>query len=144
MKVSIEHGELKEGMIKKTTYFTVSVTIAFTDEEREIIEKRGLRNTVLYERGIPANKSAGGYNNELQIAKGALSTAINIGKGLLDAEDIRVLRISTLLKGKDTFTLATPSEAKTYEENLKAALVVMKGYIMDNAGIENKSTSFEL
>lgn len=148
MRVSIEHGEIREGMIRKTTYHTVSVLVEFTDEEKQIIEQRGLQRDVLLNRGVPANEDASKYDSSSlsdKLASGnMLGLAVGIGKALIIKEDIRILRISTLLKGKDTFVLRQPSDAKNYEEELKDALVKMKGYIVDNAGIEQKSTSFEL
>lgn len=148
MRVSIEHGEIREGIVRKTTYHTVSVLVEFTDEEKRIIEQRGLQRDVLLNRGVPANEDPSKYESSSlsdKLSSGNyLGLAVGIGKAMLTKEDIRVLRISTLIKGRDTFVLRQPSDAKNYEEELKDALVKMKGYILDNEGIEQKSTSFEL
>ena len=123
MRVSIDHGEKTEGLVFKKNYYTVTVKVEFSEEEKQIIKQRKVSGFTVLKRGVPANQDA--------------RKAVGI-------EDIYDMRISALLSGADTYFLATVGEAKAYESDVKDALVQLKAFLQDNAGIEQKSTSFEL
>jgi hypothetical protein len=109
MRVSISHHTIRKGFILKTTFYEVHLSIAFTHEEKQIIRQRNLAKTKLLDRR-PAD------------ARG-------------DARDEKFeLRLSDLLNGRvDRFRCATPSAAKTYEEDLLHVLAQVKLWISDNA-----------
>lgn len=123
MKVSIEHGEKAEGFIRKTTYYTVTTTVEFSEEEKAIMAKSKLDKKVLMNRPIPANQNPAKF------------------KGMEDVFDLSMYK---LLKGPDVYFFDNVADAKAYEEELKEALGNLKRAITANAGIEKKSTSFEL
>lgn len=141
MKVMIEHREKAVGTLRRRTLHGVQVHIQFSGEELAIIEKRGLKYDVVLERGYSAdvsdNKAIKQENRGL--GKRLLNAAVNGA----DANTTN-LTINKLMKGADLFFLSTPLEAKEYEEALKNRLVVLKGYIVENEGVEEKATSFEL
>lgn len=123
MRVSIEHEEEKHGLFRKTTYYTVSLTVDFSEEEKQVIKDSDLGDSLILERPPQAN----------------------IKDSTQGLEDIFHLRIKDLVKGKpDKHTWATPAEAKNYEADLKEVLPKLKEYIEQNSGIEEKSTTFEL
>lgn len=141
MKVSIEHKEKTTGMLRKTTFHGVEVSVTFSEEERSIIEQRDLKYDVVLERG---------YSADISESKAMAQENRGLGRKLLTAAISGVdantthLTISKLMKGPDLFYLSTPLDAKAYEDQLKDGLVTLKGYIVGNEGIEEKSTSFEL
>lgn len=138
MKVDISHVEKKQGMVFKKTLHGVTVHVQFNDEEKTIIDQRNLKNTLVLERGIPADVNAEKFENRGLTKK--LVTAAVSGR----AANHFHLTISKLLNGPDTYFTETPGQAKDYEAELKEALPKLKDYIMDNAGIEQKDSSFEL
>lgn len=121
MKIDIKHTERQAGLFKKKTYYDVTVDVKFTEEEKHIIEKQELRRQVLLERERPADRNDGKVH-----------------------DDVWWLEVFQLLKKPNVYTLATPLEAKTYENDVIASLKNLKGYLDANASVENKSTSLEL
>ena len=109
MRVSISHQTVRKGLVLKTTYYEVRLSVAFTHEEKQIIRQRGLLKTKLLDRR-PAN-------------------ARN------DARDEKFeLRVEHLMNERpDHFLCETPSKAKIYEENLLDVLGQMKHWLDDNA-----------
>ena len=109
MRVSLSHHTVRKGILFKKTYHEVHLTVAFTHEEKQIIQQRGLLKTKLVDRR-PAN------------AKN-------------DARDEKFeLRVEHLMDGQtDRFLCATPSKSKIYEDDLLAVLVQMKAWLDDNA-----------
>lgn len=123
MRVNIEHGETQTGMFSKTTHHTVTVNVQFTEEEKHIIKQRKIGDAAVVERGVPSDRDARKFDG---------------------IEYVFNLTIDKLLKGEDTYAFSTPLEAKQYEELLKDSLQNLKNYIVENEGVENKSTTFEL
>ena len=109
MRVSIDHQTTRKGLILKSTYHEVSLQVAFTHEEKQIIRQRKLESTKLLDRR-PADAK-------------------------VDARDEKFeLRIEDLMDGKiDRFLCATPSQSTIYEETLLDALARLKLWLDDNA-----------
>ncbi|SDL26197.1 hypothetical protein [Aliiruegeria lutimaris] len=109
MRVSIDHQTTRKGFVLKTTYHEVSLQVAFTHEEKQIIRQRKLESAKLLDRR-PADAK-------------------------VDARDEKFeLRIEDLMDGKiDRFLCATPSQSKIYEENLLDVLARLKLWLDDNA-----------
>jgi hypothetical protein len=49
MKVDISRGEGEKGLFKKTKYYSVGISVSYTEEEKAIIKKRGIGDTVVCE-----------------------------------------------------------------------------------------------
>ncbi|MCB1418703.1 MAG: hypothetical protein KDJ74_06760 [Notoacmeibacter sp.] len=108
MRIAIRHEEVREGLVFKTTFHDVCVTVDFTHEERQIITQRKLGDHVLLERA-PA------------------------GADMEDDADWYVLKVGHLVERKpDRHRTANPSEAKLYEDRLVAALHSMKAWLTAN------------
>ena len=141
MKVSIDHTEKTTGVLRKTTLHGVQIHVQFSEEEQAVIEGRDLRYDVVLERGysadIPEGKAMKQENRSL--GRALLNAAVN-GR---DANTTN-LTINKLMNGPDLYFLATPLEAKEYEDVLKGKLVQLKDYIVGNERVEEKSSSFEL
>lgn len=109
MRVTIDHQTIRKGVLLKTTYYEVSLTVAFTHEEKQIIRQRGLLKTKLVDRR-PANAKVDDRDEKFE------------------------LRVEHLMDGRtDRFLCATPSKSKIYEEDLLAVLEQMKRWLDDNA-----------
>lgn len=141
MKVTINHVQKTTGMIRKTTHHGVTVKVQFSSAELAIIRQRHLEPDVVLERG---------YSSELSPAQIEKQENRSLGKSLLKAavsgrDSLNThLTVATLMKGEDTFYLGRPVEAKEYEDELKAGLVQLKGWIEGNADVETETASFEL
>lgn len=123
MRVSIDHGETTTGLFAKKTHYTVSVTVQFSEEEKQIIRQRKLEKSIVLERSIPSDRDPRKFDG---------------------IEDVFNLTIHKLMGGTDTYTLETPLEAKEYDEVLRAGLQDLKAFIVGNESVEEKSSSFEL
>ena len=123
MKIDIKHEEIQSGLIFKKTHYAVVLHVIFSEEEKSIIENRGIRRDVVLKRGVPSNRDPSKYQN------------------LPDTFD---LEIFMLMDGPDQYALATPLEAKEYEAQLVEALPNLKEYIMANADLSGQGQSFEL
>lgn len=109
MRVTIDHSTVQKGLLLKTTYYEVCLTVNFSHEERQIIRGRGLLKTKLVDRR-PADARVD------------------------DRDDKFEFRVEHLIDGKtDRFLCATPSKSKIYEEELLAILAQMKLWLNDNA-----------
>lgn len=115
MRVSICHDTVRRGWLFKTTYYEVSLSVALSHEEKQIIRQRNLLKTTLLGRRPADAKN--------------------------DARDERFeLRVEHILNGQtDRFLLATPSKAKIYEDNLLAVLSQMKLWLEDNAEVGSRT-----
>lgn len=127
MRVNIEHKETTTGLIFRKGVHSVVLTVSFTEEERAVIHKHRLQDTIIVERRLP-NFRLKGMDRE---------TYENL-------KDTYHLKISNLLKGPDTWTVETPLDAKVYDEEVRAALPRLKSYIEGNATPVKKSETFEL
>ena len=141
MKVSIDHKEKSVGMLRRSTLHGIEVHIQFSEEELAVIEARDLKDTTVLERGYSADVSeTKAIKQENRgLGRAILNAAVN-GK---DANTTN-LTINKLMRGPDLYYVTTPLEAKAYEDQLKEQLVVLKGYIVGNEQVEEKSSSFEL
>ena len=141
MKVSIDHKEKSVGMLRRSTLHGIEVHIQFSEEELAVIEARDLKYTTVLERGYSADVSeTKAIKQENRgLGRAILNAAVN-GK---DANTTN-LTINKLMRGPDLYYVTTPLEAKAYEDQLKEQLVVLKGYIVGNEQVEEKSSSFEL
>lgn len=105
-------------MFKKTTFYTVTVKVDFTEEEAAVIKKADLDRAVVMEREVPPNR------NEVE-------------PGYWD------LKVYQLADG-NTYVCRTTGEAQAYEEELKEALPLVKQAIDNNRDVQVENKSFEL
>jgi hypothetical protein len=138
MKVSLSHEEKKTGMIRKTTHHGVTVHVQFSPAEEAIVRERKLERTVILERDYPSD-----VDPEKFESKGLARRMATAAVSGMDALHFH-LTIGKLLKGPDTYFMATPLQAKEYEARLREQLPMLKEYIVENEGVEQKSDSFEL
>ena len=109
MRISIKHETVRRGLLFKTTFYEVSLTVLFTHEEIQIIRQRKLMQTKLLDRR-PATAKVDDRDSKF---------ALNVGD---------------IVNGKtDRFLCATPSASKRYEEMLLDTLKQLKLWISDNA-----------
>lgn len=109
MRISIKHETVLRGLLFKTTYYQVSLTVLFTHEEIQIIRQRKLMQTKLLDRR-PATAKVDDRDSKFE------------------------LLVGDIVNGKtDQFLCATPSASKIYEERLLATLQQLKLWISDNA-----------
>ena len=109
MRVSISHHDVRRGLLFKKTYYEVHLSVAFTHEEKQIIQQRGLLKTKLADRR-PADARVDDRDEKFE------------------------LRVEHIINGKtDRFLCATPSKSKIYEEDLLDVLEQMKLWLDDNA-----------
>lgn len=93
----------------RRTYYEVRLSVAFSHEEIQILRMRDLLDTKLADRR-PATARVD------------------------DRDDKFELRVRHLLNNRvDCFLCATPSKAKSYEEDVLAVLRQMKLWLEDNA-----------
>ena len=138
MKVTLSHSEKTTGLIRKTTHFGVTLEVQFDPSELAVIRERKLERTIVVERDYPSDVDAEKHESRGLARKLATAAVAGIDANHFD------LTISKLMKGPDTYYLATPLEAKDYEQRLRDQLPVLKDYIVGNEGIEQKEDSFEL
>ena len=109
MRVVIDHRTVRKGLILKTTYYEVGLTVHFTHEETQIIRMRSLAKTKLVDRR-PATAKVDDRDEKFE------------------------LRLGDLLNGQtDRFLCSTPSKAKIYEDDILAAMQQVKLWLDDNA-----------
>lgn len=109
MRISIKHNTVRQGLLFKTTYYEVLLTVLFTHEEIQIIRQRKLMQTKLLDRR-PATAKVDDRDSKFE------------------------LKVGDIVNGKtDRFLCATPSAAKRYEEMLLDTLQQLKLWISDNA-----------
>lgn len=138
MRVDIKHVEKKQGLVFKKTLHGVTISVTFSEEEKQIINDRKLQRDIVLDRPPPADVDAEKHANR-GLATKILTAAV---KGA-DANHFG-LTIGKLMNGPDTYFVETPLEAKAYEAELRDKLTELKSYIMANEGVEQKSDSFEL
>lgn len=109
MRVAISHHTVRKGLLLKTTYYEVRLSVAFTHEEKQIIRQRGLLKTKLLDRR-PANAKNDARDEKFELEVGDLMN-----------------------EQEDRFLCETPSRAKIYEEALLDVLGQMKVWLDDNA-----------
>jgi len=141
MKVTINHVQKSVGLIRKKTHHGVAVKVDFNASELAIIRERHLERDYILERGYSSDVSQSQI--EKQESRGVGKTLLKAAVSGFDSMNTN-LSVQKLMKGEDVFFLLTPMEAKEYEEELKAGLVRLKGWIEGNAEVEKETTSFEL
>ena len=120
MKIDITRGEKTVGFIKKTKQYTVTLTVLFSDEEKQVIKEAKFEKYVLVERPV----RAGIKDNSMP--------------------DIWHLRVSKLLDGKpDEYEFDTIVEENDYNDALMPALKNLKNNIIVH-GRPVENTSVEL
>ena len=108
MRVSIKHTTVQKGLLFKTTYYAVDLTVHFTHEETQIIRQRKLEQSVLLQRR-PATAKVD------------------------DRDDKFTLLVAHLKQGTDRFLTANPAAAKLYQQELLQALEQLKDWLSLNA-----------
>jgi len=109
MRIAIKHQTVRQGLLFKTTYHEVRLTVLFTHEELQIIRQRKLLETKLMDRR-PATAKVDDRDSKFELSVG------------------------DIVNGKtDRFLCATPSASKIYEERLLDTLQQLKLWISDNA-----------
>ena len=109
MRISIKHNAVRRGLLFKTTYYEVAVTVLFSHEEIQIIRQMNLQSTKLLDRR-PATAKVDDRDSKFELS---------VGK---------------LINGKtDRFLCATPSDSKIYEQRMLEVLQQLKVWIGDNA-----------
>ena len=125
MRVNIEHKEVTKGFLSKKTFVEVHTSVEFSNEELAIIERNKLRDRVVLEREPHFDRSQSARNDP-KIA------------------DIWDLKVFNLIRNKpEIYSVATPSDAKAYEERLTEALHQLKAFITANSTVSS-GKSFEL
>lgn len=117
MRVTIDHRDVRRGLFFKKTFHEVSLSVAFSHEEKQIIRQRNLATTRLLRRRPATAK--------------------------VDDRDERfALHLGDLLDGRtDYFLCATPSASKLYEEELFRAMAQVKLWLSDNAETGTRSVA---
>ena len=124
MRVNIAHSEKQQGLLRKTTYYVVTLDVQFSEEEKQIIKEAGIEDELIIERTVSADKNAAKYDG---------------------IEDIWNLTIKDLLQSKpDVYAFFTPADAKLYEEQIREQMPKLKQYIEINTKDGMDDTSFEL
>ena len=118
MQVTITHSSKIEGMMRKVEYFDVSISVRFSDDERTTISRHGLGGALVLEREPPAN-----LRSRVQEA------------GLWN---LTIAKLSS-----DTYSCATPLEAKNYDAQLRDTLPKVRAYIDANVTPLSGSDTFD-
>lgn len=120
MKVDIQRGEEKQGLIFKKTYPTVTVQVVFSEEEKAVIKATKTENHVICERP----KRAGIKDNA--------------------PSDVWALRVRHLLAGKpDKYEFESIVDANSYNDALVPSLKNLKSFLESN-GQPVQNTSVEI
>lgn len=118
MKVSIEHSEEKRGLFKKKTVHRVTYHVEFNEKEMHVIDQNDMKKDT--------------------------SSIVSGYRSLETGNDWDVTIKELCSKKPWGFVVATPVEAKNFDDDLKAGLRNLKDYLEDNMEVESKSTTFEL
>jgi len=122
MRVSVEHGTESTGLFKKTTYYTVTLKVVFTEEEAAILKQADLLDHIIMEREVPPNR----HDPD--------------GEGTWWH-----LSVKDLFNPKgDVYLFRTTGEAKRYEESLMEHMRLVKEVIDEHRDVEVESKTFEL
>jgi hypothetical protein len=138
MKIDIKPVEKTQGLIRKTTFHGVELSVLFSEEEQAIIRQHKLELTSLMDRPIPPDVNADKVENRGLVKK--LAIAATSGVDSLGYH----LTFRKLLRGPDTYFFKTPIDAKEYIAELKeVVLPLAKAYLEGNKEVAD-SDSFEL
>jgi hypothetical protein len=123
MRVTINHKEKKWSFRNTSRGHAVLCKVDFSEEEKQIIKERKLKDFIIMNRPLQA-----GVKPDPSL-------------GIVDSP----LHVWQLLeKDPNMYVVATPSQAKQYEYDLKEALKNFKQFIEDNAEVGDAETTFEL
>ena len=128
MKIDIKRGETTRGMIRKTTFHTVTVIAEMTDEEKAIIKQNKLERVVVLERGLSATSENDDFSR----------------KHIQEHPDAYMLKVKDMMhKDGDTHNFHSIGEANQYVAQLKEVLPKVKAMLDGNteAG-EDESIEF--
>ena len=124
MRAYIQHEERTAGLLRSIRQVDVVVHVEFSDEERVIIERRGLEEFVILER-----------TPDTRLLDKLRSEEIN------GWDHSFHLRVRDLLGATpDRFTFDTPSDAKAYQARLTDALRSLKAFILANTTLGEATT----
>lgn len=118
MKVNFEHSSVTKGMLRKTTYPVVTVTVDFTAEELALIKREKYQDHVITET-VPVNARADRN------------------------EQIYYCYVKTLMKGSYEFMCENNVDAKYFEELMLDSLKNLKLHL-DGGTEAGESKSIEL
>ena len=125
MRVNIEHKEVTKGFLSKKTFVEVHTSVEFSNEELAIIERNKLRKRIVLEREPHFDRPQSTRNDP-------------------NLAEVWHLHIYNLIKDKpEIYSVASPSDAKAYEERLTEALHQLKAFITANSTVST-GKSFEL
>lgn len=125
MRVSIDTEEKAKGLVFKTTYYYVNVSVIFSEEENATISQRKLKDYIVLEREWDAEKGPKFANDPKWMEIG------------------QHLRIRTLTAGTDSYACVDPVRAKEYEQKVVEALKNLKNFF-EQARDVGESKTFEL
>jgi hypothetical protein len=120
MRVTIAHAAKTQGLMKKITFYEVSLSVQFSPQERAVINALDLGLVNVLDRDPPASL-----------------------RGSENSSDWN-LRIRGLIDRTDAYLCATPLEAKNYDSELRDALPKLKAYLDANATPMSGSDTFDL
>lgn len=112
MRVRITHGTHRAGFFRPTTYYNVTVDVAFTHEERAIIVQSNLSIYRLVQR-TPHPEDVRGLSPQQ----------------IRDIPYLGDLMVHSILSGPDTYSFQSQAEANAYQAQLSAALQLLKNNI---------------
>lgn len=137
MKVTIKNVEKIQGIFFAKKLYGVATHVIFTEEEKAIIDQRGIGELFLMERDIPADVDPEKFNNRGITKK--LATAIVKGSGSGHFH----LTASKLMRDTDTYYMFDEHHRNVYHEDIRKALQTLKELIESTATVV-EDDSFEL
>ena len=127
MRVTIEHKERKEGLLRRRTIYEVHLTVEFSPEEQAVLNRTDIGELLILKRALPL-----------------------LVRGKLDPDDDRKLirkfdlTPNSLMRGTDRYDFESPGEAKHYDQQLREQLIKLKQLIDANTTAPSGATTFEL
>jgi hypothetical protein len=129
MRVSINTEEKSKGLIFRKPYFSVNVSVIFSEEEKAIILQRKLKDYIVMLRDWDITRMNEG------LAARAPEFWASLGKPDLS--------VRHLMEGVDRYGLPDPVRAKEYEQSLVDALKTLKSFFEGSKTVGEAKT-FEL
>lgn len=123
MRVSVRHWQKTGGLGFGHVHYCVSVSVSFRAQEYDAL--LAVRDYVILERGPDSLNRKRFADWDADSASALFS-----------------LKLSDLLEGTDTYTLATPLEARAYDTQLREAFANLKTYL--DANFPALSGAYEL
>src|SRR5580693_1655709 len=101
MEVTITHSSKIEGLMRKVEYYDVTISVHFSEDEYAVIQRYELGHVLVLERKPPANMRSRSQETGVW--------------------DLKLANLS-----RNTYSCATPLEAKNYDAELRDALPKLK------------------